>query len=165
MSTMSIGLAMFGAMLVLMAVRVPIAIAMFVPGAVGYVALAGWLPLLNHLKGAVYGRVSVYDLSVIPLFMLMGALAVQGGLSRALFNFANALLGRFRGGMAMAGVLACAGFGSISGSTVATTATIAQAVSYTHLACSCAAAPRAARSSMPPTCPPTSPRATACCWP
>jgi tripartite ATP-independent transporter DctM subunit len=129
---MSIGLTMFGAMLVLMAVRVPIAISMFVPGALGYIALAGWLPLLSHLKGAVYGRVSVYDLSVIPLFMFMGALAVQGGLSRALFNFANALLGRFKGGMAMAGVLACAAFGSISGSTVATTATIAQ-VAYPEM--------------------------------
>ncbi len=132
MSTMSIGLSMFGAMLVLMAVRVPIAIAMFVPGALGYVALSGWSPLLAHLKGAVYGRVSVYDLSVIPLFMLMGAVAVQGGLSKALFDFANALLGRFRGGMAMAGVLACAAFGSISGSTVATTATIAQ-VAYPQM--------------------------------
>jgi C4-dicarboxylate transporter, DctM subunit len=132
MSTMAIGLSMFGAMLVLMAVRVPIAIAMFVPGAVGYLALAGWLPLLSHLKGAVYGRVSVYDLSVIPLFMLMGAFAVHGGLSKALFDFANALLGRFKGGMAMAGVLACAAFGSISGSTVATTATIAQ-VAYPEM--------------------------------
>ncbi|MDT7838022.1 TRAP transporter large permease [Aquabacterium sp. OR-4] len=132
MSSFQIGLLMFGAMLVLMAVRVPIAIAMFVPGAVGYVALSGWLPLLSHLKGAVYGRVSVYDLSVIPLFMLMGGLAVQGGLAKALFDFANALLGRFRGGMAMAGVLACAAFGSISGSTVATTATIAQ-VAYPQM--------------------------------
>ena len=132
MSTMSIGLTMFAAMLVLMAVRVPIAIAMFIPGAFGYVALSGWLPLLAHLKGAVYGRVSVYDLSVIPLFMLMGAIAVQGGLAKALFDFANALLGRFRGGMAMAGVLACAAFGSISGSTVATTATIAQ-VAYPQM--------------------------------
>ncbi|QIL81090.1 TRAP transporter large permease [Diaphorobacter sp. HDW4A] len=132
MSTMSIGLAMFAGMLVLMAVRVPIAVAMFIPGALGYMALSGWLPLLAHLKGAVYGRVSVYDLSVIPLFMLMGAVAVQGGLSKALFDFANALLGRFRGGMAMAGVLACAAFGSISGSTVATTATIAQ-VAYPQM--------------------------------
>ena len=132
MSGWQIGLAMFGAMLVLMAVRVPIAIAMFVPGAVGYVALAGWLPLLAHVKGAVYGRVSVYDLSVIPLFMLMGAFAVEGGLSKALFDFSNALLGRFKGGMAMAGVLACAAFGSISGSTVATTATIAQ-VAYPEM--------------------------------
>ncbi|MBP6902787.1 MAG: TRAP transporter large permease [Burkholderiaceae bacterium] len=132
MSTMSIGLTLFAGMLVLMAVRVPIAIAMFVPGALGYVALSGWDPLLAHLKGAVYGRVSVYDLSVIPLFMLMGGLAVQGGLARALFDFANALLGRLRGGMAMAGVLACAAFGSISGSTVATTATIAQ-VAYPQM--------------------------------
>jgi C4-dicarboxylate transporter DctM subunit len=132
MSTMSIGLTMFAAMLVFMAIRVPIAIAMFISGAVGYIVLSGWMPLLAHLKGAVYGRVSVYDLSVIPLFMLMGAIAVQGGLSKALFDFANALLGRFRGGMAMAGVLACAAFGSISGSTVATTATIAQ-VAYPQM--------------------------------
>lgn len=132
MTSLQVGLAMFGAMLVLMALRVPIAIAMFVPGAVGYLVLSGMHPLLSHLKGAVYGRVSVYDLSVIPLFMLMGGLAVQGGLAKALFDFANALLGRFRGGMAMAGVLACAAFGSISGSTVATTATIAQ-VAYPQM--------------------------------
>ncbi|MCC7455566.1 MAG: TRAP transporter large permease [Nitrospira sp.] len=132
MSTMGIGLSLFGAMLVLMALRVPIAVSMFVPGAVGYILLSGWPHLLAHLKGAVYGRVSGYDLSVIPLFMLMGALAVNGGLSRALFEFANALLGRFRGGMAMAGVLACAAFGAISGSTVATTATIAQ-VAYPEM--------------------------------
>jgi len=129
---MNIGLSLFAAMLVLMAMRVPIAVAMFIPGAVGYVLLSGLHPLLAHLKGAVYGRVSSYDLSVIPLFMLMGALAVKGGLSKALFDFANALLGRFRGGMAMAGVLACAAFGSISGSTVATTATIAQ-VAYPEM--------------------------------
>ena len=132
MTTFQIGVTMFGAMLVLMAIRVPIAVAMFVPGALGYMALTGWLPLLAHLKGAVYGRVSVYDLSVIPLFMLMGAFAVNGGLSKALFDFANALLGRFKGGMAMAGELACAAFGSISGSTVATTATIAQ-VAYPEM--------------------------------
>jgi tripartite ATP-independent transporter DctM subunit len=126
LSNLSIGIALFGAMLALMAIRVPIAISMFVPGAVGYVLISGWNPLLNHLKGAVFGRFSVYDLSVIPLFMLMGAFAMHGGLSKALFDFANGLLGRFRGGMAMAGVLACAAFGSISGSSVATTATIAQ---------------------------------------
>ena len=132
MNTMMIGISLFGFMLVLMAIRVPIAIAMFVPGAIGYVILSGWHPLLAHLRGAVYGRVSVYDLSVIPLFMLMGAFAVNGGLSKALFDFANALLGRFRGGMAMAGILACAAFGAISGSTDATTATIAQ-VTYPEM--------------------------------
>ena len=132
MSSLAIGLALFAAMLALMAIRVPIAIAMFVPGAIGYVVLSGWAPLAAHLKGAVYGRLSVYDLSVIPLFMLMGAFAVHGGLSKALFDFSNALLGRFKGGMAMAAVLACAAFGSISGSTVATTATIAQ-VAYPEM--------------------------------
>jgi tripartite ATP-independent transporter DctM subunit len=132
LSNLSIGIALFGAMLALMAIRVPIAIAMFVPGAVGYGLISGWNPLLNHLKGAVFGRFSVYDLSVIPLFMLMGAFAMHGGLSKALFDFANGLLGRFRGGMAMAGVLACAAFGSISGSSVATTATIAQ-VAYPEM--------------------------------
>ena len=126
MDNLAVGGSLFAAMLVLMALRVPIAVAMFVPGAVGYGLLSGWNPLLNHLKGAVFGRFSVYDLSVIPLFMLMGSLATHGGLSKALFDFANGLLGRFRGGMAMAGVLACAAFGSISGSSVATTATIAQ---------------------------------------
>ncbi|MBY4594434.1 TRAP transporter large permease [Ottowia caeni] len=132
MSPSMIGISLFVAMLLLMAIRVPIAVAMFVPGAAGYIALSGWDPLMAHLRGAVYGRVSVYDLSVIPLFMLMGAFAVNGGLSKALFDFANALLGRFKGGMAMAGILACAAFGAISGSTVATTATIAQ-VAYPEM--------------------------------
>jgi tripartite ATP-independent transporter DctM subunit len=126
LSNLSIGIALFGAMLALMALRIPIAVAMFVPGAIGYALISGWSPLLYHLKGAVFGRFSVYDLSVIPLFMLMGAFAMHGGLSKALFDFANGLLGRFRGGMAMAGVLASAAFASISGSSVATTATIAQ---------------------------------------
>lgn len=126
MTSLQIGIAVFVAMLGLMAIRVPIAISMFVPGAVGYAFITGMDPLLNHLKGAAFARLSVYELSVIPLFMLMGAFAMHGGLSKALFEFANVLLGRFRGGMAMAAVLACAAFGSICGSSVATTATVAQ---------------------------------------
>ena len=126
MSNLTIGLAVFAGMLALMAIRVPIAMSMFLPGALGYFLIAGEGPLLNHLKGSAFARLSVYDLSVIPLFMLMGAFAMHAGLSKALFEFSNAILGRFKGGMAMAGVLACAAFGSISGSSVATTATIAQ---------------------------------------
>src|SRR4029079_14988864 len=87
-SPLLVGALLFCAMLVLMAVRVPIAIAMFVPGALGYIALSGTLPLLSHLKGALYPRFSVYDLSVIPLFLLMGQFATQGGLSRSLFKAA-----------------------------------------------------------------------------
>jgi tripartite ATP-independent transporter DctM subunit len=126
MSTLSIGLTLFGAMLVLMALRVPIAAAMFIPGALGYWAIGGETALLNQLKGIAYARFSVYDLSVIPLFLLMGQFATQGGLSRALFRFANAMIGHLKGGMAMAAVLACAAFGAVCGSSVATAATVAQ---------------------------------------
>jgi C4-dicarboxylate transporter DctM subunit len=126
MSSLSIGMILFVSMMALMALRVPIAIAMFVPGAVGYVFLASDAALLNYLKGIAYARYSVYDLSVIPLFLLMGQFATQGGLSRDLFRFGNALFGHLRGGMAMAAVLACAAFGAVCGSSVATAATIAQ---------------------------------------
>ena len=126
MSPLGIGLSLFAAMLTLMALRVPIAVTMFVPGAIGYALLASPDALLNHLKGAAYARLSVYDLSVIPLFLLMGQFATHGGLSKALFGLANALIGHFRGGMAMASVLACAAFGSICGSSIATAATVSQ---------------------------------------
>jgi tripartite ATP-independent transporter DctM subunit len=113
-------------MLALMALRVPIAISMFIPGAVGYALLASPTALLNQLKGAAWARLSLYDLSVIPLFLLMGQFATQGGLSRALFRFANSLVGHRRGGIAMAAVLACAAFGTVCGSSVATAATVTQ---------------------------------------
>jgi tripartite ATP-independent transporter DctM subunit len=99
---------------------------MFIPGAVGYALLASPDALLNHLKGAAFARYSSYDLSVIPLFLLMGQFATHGGLSRSLFGLANALIGHFRGGMAMAAILACAAFGAICGSSVATAATVTQ---------------------------------------
>jgi C4-dicarboxylate transporter, DctM subunit len=126
MSPVEFGLALFAAMLALMALRVPIAIAMFIPGAVGYALLTSPAVVLNHLKGAAWARLSVYDLSVIPLFLLMGQFATQGGLSRALFRFTNTLVGHRRAGMAMAAVLACAAFGTICGSSVATAATVTQ---------------------------------------
>ncbi len=124
MSPLMLALIIFGIMLVLMAVRVPIAAAMFVAGAVGYVMQAGWLPLSNFLNTQAFARFASYDLSVIPLFILMGHFATQGGISKALFNIASIVMGRFRGGLAMAAVLASAAFGSICGSSVATAATI-----------------------------------------
>jgi tripartite ATP-independent transporter DctM subunit len=114
----------FGTMLVLMAVRVPIAVSMFAAGSIGYVLQAGWLPFSNFLNTQAFARFASYDLSVIPLFILMGQFATKGGISRALFEFAAAVMGRFRGGLAMASLLACAAFGAISGSSVATAATI-----------------------------------------
>ena len=120
------GALMFGVMLVLLALRVHIGIAMLFAGSVGYALVAGVDPLLNYFKTAAYARFSVYDLSVVPLFLLMGQFATHGGLSKALFQAGNAMIGHWRGGMAMAGVTACAGFGAICGSSLATAATMGQ---------------------------------------
>ncbi|MBS0436937.1 MAG: TRAP transporter large permease subunit, partial [Proteobacteria bacterium] len=128
MSGIGAGLVLFGVMLVLLVLRVPIGIAMFSVGAGGYVWLSGgeWTPLLNSLKNLAYARLSNYDLIVIPLFLLMGQFATHGGLSRALFRFVAAFMGHWRGGVAMAAVGACAGFGAICGSSLATAATMGQ---------------------------------------
>jgi tripartite ATP-independent transporter DctM subunit len=132
MSGTSVGLWMFGAMLVLMALRVPIAAAMFIPGAAGYWVMTNDQALLNLLKGSAVARLTVYDLSVIPLFLLMGQFATQGGLSRALFKSAAAFMGHIRGGLAMASIFASGAFGAVCGSSVATSATITQ-VAYPEM--------------------------------
>jgi tripartite ATP-independent transporter DctM subunit len=84
----------------------------------------GSLPFFNNLNGLAYARLASYDLSVIPLFILMGNFATQGGISKALFEFASVVMARFKGGLAMAAVMASAAFGAICGSSVATAATI-----------------------------------------
>jgi len=124
MSGLAIGLAGFAALLVLLALRIPIGVAMLAVGMAGYASIAGLAGFLNHMKTETYWRFSNFDLSVIPLFILMGQFAAQAGLSRALFRAANAWLGHFRGGIAMAALGACAGFGTISGSSIATAATM-----------------------------------------
>ena len=124
MTGLTIALLIFATMLVLMAVRVPIAVSMFVAGTVGYLLQAGWLPLASFLNNQAFARFASYDLSVIPLFILMGNFATQGGISKALFEVAAAAMSRLRGGLAMAAVVACAAFGAICGSSVATAATI-----------------------------------------
>ena len=124
MTAIQSALVIFGIMLALMAVRIPIAIAMFGAGTAGYLMQTGWGPFSNFLNSQAFARFANYDLSVIPLFILMGQFATQGGISKALFQFAAGVMGRFRGGLAMAAVLACAAFGAICGSSVATAATI-----------------------------------------
>ncbi|MFM8464994.1 MAG: TRAP transporter large permease, partial [Burkholderiaceae bacterium] len=128
MSGMTIGLIMFSVLLVLLALRVHIGIAMFIIGGVGFLVMNDYqsLPLLATLKNVAYARFSNYDLAVIPLFMLMGQFATHGGLSRALFNCVNSFVGHWRGGVAMASVGACAAFGAICGSSLATAATMGQ---------------------------------------
>ena len=120
------GMVIGGLMLLLMALRVHIAMAMMIAGSIGYIWIAGPAPLLSYLKTAAWARYSVYDLSVVPLFLLMGQFATHGGLSKALFRAGNTLIGHWRGGMAMAAVTACAGFGAICGSSLATAATMGQ---------------------------------------
>ena len=128
MTGIGVGLVLFGVLMGLLVLRVPIGIAMFAVGAGGYLWLTGGdaAPLLNSLKNLAYARLSNYDLIVIPLFLLMGQFATHGGLSRALFRFVSAFMGHWRGGVAMAAVGACAGFGAICGSSLATAATMGQ---------------------------------------
>ncbi len=121
-----IGVIGFAALLALLIFRIPIAIAMLSVGMVGYVSIAGSTALLSHLKTETYWRFTAETLSVVPLFVLMGQFAAKAGLSQALFSAANACLGHFRGGIAMAAVGGCAGFGAIAGSSLATAATMGQ---------------------------------------
>ncbi|MCB1471370.1 MAG: TRAP transporter large permease [Rhodobiaceae bacterium] len=124
MDAQTIGTLAIAAMLGMMALRIPIAVAMLVAGMGGYVAIAGVVPLLAYLKTGPFAVISNYSLSVVPLFLLMGNLATRSGLSRALFAAANASLGSFRGGLAMAAIGGCAMFGAICGSSLATAATM-----------------------------------------
>ena len=93
-----------GFMLLLLALRVHIGVAMLVAGSIGYIWRVDLDTLLNYYKTVAYARYSVYDLSVVPLFLLMGQFATHGGLSKALFKAGNAMIGHWRGGMAMAAV-------------------------------------------------------------
>jgi C4-dicarboxylate transporter DctM subunit len=124
LSGLSLAIFVIVLMFVLMALRTPIAISMFVSGSVGYVMQTGWTPYASFMNSMAYARFASYDLSVIPLFILMGQFATQGGISKSLFEFTAALTGRLRGGLAMAAVMASAAFGAICGSSVATAATI-----------------------------------------
>jgi tripartite ATP-independent transporter DctM subunit len=126
MSKVEIAGVIVGAMLLLIALRVPLGAAMFIAGAGGYWWLVGEAALLNYLKGLAWARFSVYDLSVIPLFLLMGQFATTAGFSRNLFHAANTLVGHRKGGVAQAAIIACACFGAICGSSVATAATMSQ---------------------------------------
>ncbi|MBX9702416.1 MAG: TRAP transporter large permease [Acetobacteraceae bacterium] len=117
---------MFVAALALIALRMPVGVAMLLVGGLGYAAIAGWAPLLASLKTLTFSRFSSYTLSVIPLFLLMGDFATRGGLNRALFRAARAWMGHWRGGLAVATVGGCAAFGAICGSSLATAATMSQ---------------------------------------
>lgn len=117
----------FPVLLLLIFLRVPIGLSMLVLGLTGsWLVYGNIMPLLNSVKTLAYGQFSIHSLSIIPLFLLMGQFATLGGMSIALFKAAEAFLGHRKGGVAMAAIGACAGFGSICGSSLATAATMGQ---------------------------------------
>ena len=116
----------FGAVFLLALLRVPLAFAM---GFVGFIALGlmrGWGPTAASAAQVVYDTGFAYTLSVVPLFILMGNFVAKAGLAHELFRAAYAFIGHVRGGLAHATVLACAGFGAICGSSIATAATMSK---------------------------------------
>jgi tripartite ATP-independent transporter DctM subunit len=126
MSDLAIGGVGFAALFLLIALRVPIGVAMLAVGMAGYAAIAGGGPLLSFLKTEMYWRFSSFDFSVIPLFLMMGNFANRAGVTQALFRAASAFIGHLRGGLAMAAIGGCAAFGTISGSSLATAAMMGQ---------------------------------------
>lgn len=116
----------FALMFLMMAFRVPIGVAMGIAGVGGFAMLSGVTPALNLLANVPLSVVTDYNLSVIPMFVLMGAFASHAGMSRELFSAGRAWLGHRKGGLALASIAACAGFAAINGSSVATAATMTQ---------------------------------------
>ena len=116
----------FAAVFLLALLRIPLAFAMGFVGFVGLGLLRGWAPTMANAAQVVYDTGFAYTLSVVPLFILMGNFVARAGLAHELFRAAYAFIGHFRGGLAHATVLACAGFGAICGSSIATAATMAK---------------------------------------
>ncbi|MEM7240918.1 MAG: TRAP transporter large permease [Pseudomonadota bacterium] len=126
----TIGIIGIGVLFLLLMLRMPVGLAMLTVGIGGnyFISLAmpafKFAPFIKQFKTLLWGVVGNYDLSVVPLFILMGFLASHSKLSSDLFRGFNALVGRFRGGVAMAAIGACAGFGAVCGSSLATASTM-----------------------------------------
>lgn len=116
----------FGAIFALALLRVPLAFAMGLVGFVGIGLTLGWAPARASAAQVVYETGFAYTLSVIPLFILMGNFVARAGLAHELFQAAYAFIGHVRGGLAHATIAACAGFGAICGSSIATAATMSR---------------------------------------
>jgi C4-dicarboxylate transporter, DctM subunit len=116
------------AMMVLAFARIPIALSMGIVGIIGYAYMRDWSwgAALATAQTKVYETGRNYTLSVVPLFILMGNFVTRAGMSQELFRAAYAFIGHLRGGLAMATIVACGGFGAICGSSIATAATFAK---------------------------------------
>ena len=126
MSNLAIGLLGVLALLAVLFIRVPIGVALVLVGMCGYAAIDGWGTALTMVGAVPYELASAYSLSVVPLFILMGAVAARAGMSRELYDAANAIFSGFRGALTNATIGACAAFGSICGSSIATAATFSK---------------------------------------
>ncbi len=126
MSAALIGIIGVAALLAALLVRVPIGLALATTGFLGYAAIDGWSKALKMLGSVPFNLATAYSLSVIPLFILMGAVASRAAMSRELFDAANALFSGFRGALTHATIGACAAFGAICGSSIATAATFSK---------------------------------------
>ncbi|MFV0244706.1 MAG: TRAP transporter large permease [Qingshengfaniella sp.] len=122
----------FAALLLLSFIGIPLAFATLLVGLAGFALLRGLDPALSMASQQIVEITTSYNLSVIPLFVLMGSLINRARISGDLFEFSQALMGRFRGGLAMATILSCAGFSAVSGSSLATSATMTK-VAMPHL--------------------------------
>jgi len=116
----------FAAVFLLALLRIPLAFAMGLVGFVGLGLMRGWPATMANAAQVVYDTGFAYTLSVVPLFILMGNFVARAGLAQELFRAAYAFIGHLRGGLAHATVIACAGFGAICGSSIATAATMAK---------------------------------------
>jgi tripartite ATP-independent transporter DctM subunit len=116
----------FAILLLLVALRVPIAFAMGLVGFAGFGLTVGWSPSMAMAVNVTYETGLAYSLSVVPLFILMGNFVRQAGLSDELYAASYAFLGHRRGGLAMATVVACGGFSAVCGSSLATAATMSK---------------------------------------
>ncbi len=126
MDALTTGLLGLAAMFVLIALQVPIGVAMGIVGIVGCGLIIGWEPAFSLVATEPSSAISSEGLAVIAMFLLMGNFAHVGGLSAELYRLAYAFIGHLRGGLAMATIGACAGFGAVCGSSVATAATMAR---------------------------------------
>lgn len=124
MSPLVVGIIGFIVLILLLLFRAPVAVAMGVFGIVGFGYIVGWSEALSILRTVPYLSLADYGMSVIPLFLLMGSFCFYAGISRELYYTVYKWLGQFRGGLAMATVGACAGFAAVSGSSMATAATM-----------------------------------------
>ncbi|MBA3477654.1 MAG: TRAP transporter large permease [Lautropia sp.] len=115
----------FAGMFLLMFLRVPIAFAMGAAGFIGVGLMRSW-PAAVSSTATEFLEIAGYTLSVVPLFVLMGNFVTRAGMSKELYRAAYTFIGHWRGGLAMSTIAACAGFGAICGSSIATAATMAR---------------------------------------